>query len=150
MTRLEIVARVRALTRDFSNAIFRGPDIEAFINEAIERVGQVVPELEGMLPLNAASDSPILLPSRYHQLIAVYAAARCFGQDERHYQNTQFMNEFEVKLDELKGKIQNGEVIIKDATGAVVVADVAFDYVEDNYFTKRLNIVDLDDGVEGV
>lgn len=135
MKRLDIVKRVRALTRDFSNSIFREEDIVAFINEGIERFQQIVPELENLPYLNDNEDVPTMIPTRYHHLLAVYSTSRCFGQDERHYQASTYMNEFEQKLDELKAKIEGGEVeIIDPETGLPIVVENEPDYVKNNYY----------------
>lgn len=147
MQRSQIVQRVRALTRDFSNSIFREQDIIDFINEGIDRMRQVIPELKNLTYLLTSQQEPTLLPSRYHHLLAVYSTARCFGQDERHYQATTHMNEFEVKLDELKTAIMNGEIVITDPDGNVVIVDLPIDYVDlKPYWNKR--VVDIVEGVD--
>lgn len=131
MRRLEIIQRVRALTRDFSNSIFREQDIIDFINEGINRFKQVIPELNGLERLLAQQQEPTLIPDQYHHLLAVYSASRCFGQDERHYQATTLMNEFEAKLDELKQAIGNGDIqIIDPDTGESIVTENENDYVD--------------------
>jgi hypothetical protein len=152
MNNQKLQLRVRSLTRDLTSSIFRAIDVQDYLNEGIDRCTQVIPQLEGMPYLSAPSDEPILLPAPYHNLLAVYSASRCFFQDERHYQATTLMNEFESKLDELKGKIDSGEIVIKNADGTDVVVDTTnqIDYVEDNYFQKRYSDVDIDLGVEGV
>lgn len=150
MNQGEIVARVRSMTRDLSNSIFRLIDVNDFINEGIDRCVQVIPQFKGMVYLAGTVDVPKLIPNEYHQLLAVYSASRCFFQDERHYQATNLMNEFEVKLDELKGKIESGEVIIKDETGNPVTTEPILDYVVNNYFVKSNGLADYDPGVEGV
>lgn len=138
MKRLDLVKRVRALTRDFSNSIFREEDVIDFINEGIERFQQVVPQLEGLPYLLSNDSEPTMIPSRYQHLLAVYATSRCFNQDERHYQASTYMNEFETKLDEMKSKIEAGEVeIIDPETGEPVIVEHAPDYVTDTYFANR-------------
>ena len=130
MTRLELILRVRAVTRDLSNSIFREQDITAFINEGIDRFVQVIPELANMEYLYSNTDIPKFLPKEYHHLLAVYCASRCFEQDERHYQATTKMNEFEAKLDELKSKIEGGDIkIIDPDTGLAVVVEYEPDKV---------------------
>lgn len=144
MNRTQIVQRVRGLTRDFSNSIFREQDIIDFINESIDRCKQVIPELKSMVYLLTANQQPILLPSEYHYLLAIYSTARCFSQDERHYQATTYMNEFEVKLEELKTSIKNGEVAIVDNNGNTVTVDIPIDYVDMTPYWNE------NEGVEGV
>lgn len=151
MNRLELIQRVRSLTRDLSNAIFREIDIVSYINEGIERIRQVIPELSAMKSLDGNNEIPSSLPSHYHHLLAIYSASRCFGQDERHYQSSNFMNEFETKLEGLKVDIQLGKIVIVDpVTGAPIAVHYETDYVVDNYFNKRYGLRDFDNGVEGL
>lgn len=150
MNRLQIVQRVRALTRDFSNSIFRENDIVDFINEGINRFKQIVPELDGLEELYANTHTPSLIPPQYRHLLAVYSASRCFSQDERHYQATTLMNEFEVKIDELKNKIENGEVQIVDDEGNTVTGDIPVDYVNMGPYWGAGTSRDIDLGVEDV
>ena len=121
MTRLDLIQRVRAITRDLSNSIFREQDIVAFINEGIDRFKQYIPELINMGYLYENTAIPQYLPTQYHQLLAVYCCSRCFSQDERHYQATTMMNEFETKLEELKAAIDGGTVTVIDPTTGVAV-----------------------------
>lgn len=134
MNRVELIKRVRSMTRDLSNSIFREEDVIDYLNESIDRFKQVIPELRGMVSLSLSEDSPTLLPSEYHYLLSVYSASRCFSQDERHYQATNMMNEFETKLEELRNGIENGRIEIKDSNGVVVTSSNVVDYVTDNYF----------------
>lgn len=123
MRRLELIRRVRSLTRDFSNSIFREQDIIDFINEGIFRFKQVIPELKDLTSLLIQEQEPSLIPEEYQHLISVYSASRCFGQDERHYQATTLMNEFEVKLDELKQGIESGDIVIIDPETGEPIGD---------------------------
>lgn len=151
MNRLELISRVRANTRDFSNSIFREQDIIDYINEGINRIKQIVPELSGMVLLTTNTQSPIMLPDMYHHLLSVYASARCYAQDERHYQATTLMNEFEVKLDEMHQRVESGQIkIIDPVTNAPVVTENDVDYVDMKPYWNDSNHIDLDDGVEGV
>ena len=150
MNRLDLIGRVRSLTRDFSNSIFRESDIVDYINEGINRIRQVIPELSGLEELTDNTQSPVLLPKQYHHLLALYSASRCFGQDERHYQASNFMNEFETKLDEMKISIEEGRIkIIDPQTNQPINSTYESDYVVDNYF-KTTKLTDFDEGVEGV
>lgn len=130
MKRLELIRRVRSLTRDFSNSIFREQDIIDFLNEGIDRFKQLIPELRGINKLLANQQEVNLIPEEYQHLLAVYATSRCFNQDERHYQATTYMNEFEIKLDELKESIMNGDITITDENGnSLEVGKGSVDYV---------------------
>lgn len=133
----DLKTRVRSLTRDLSNSIFRDIDLVMYMNESIDRIRQVVPELRGMKHLKENEDELLLLPDMYHHLLAVYCASRCFGQDERHYQATTLMNEFEFKVAEMKSAIENGECVIEDADGNIVENPHLDTYVVDNYFERR-------------
>lgn len=139
MNRMQMVARVRSLTRDLSGTVFRESDILDWINEGIDRLMQVVSEFEDMDYLNVDTDEPALLPKSYHSLIPLFSTARCFAQDERNYQATTYMNEFETKLDELKNDIENGRVIIKDSLGNAIDKSMDSFYVVDNYFADKAN-----------
>lgn len=129
MTRSEIIQRVRSITRDFSNSIFREVDIVSFINEGINRFRQYIVELKSLSSLDSNTSIPVMLPDEYHHLLALYCASRCFAQDERHYQSTTLMNEFETKLEELKSAIEAGLIVIKDADGSVVEKNYDVEYV---------------------
>lgn len=135
MNRLEMIKRVRSFTRDFSNSIFREQDIIDYLNEGINRIKQLIPEFRDVNSLTENNSVPLLLPEMYHHLIPVYATSRCFGQDERHYQASTFMNEFETKVDELKSAIAEGSIVVIDPeTGEPVDVTYNVDYVVDTYF----------------
>jgi len=133
-----LIRKVRAHARDFNDTIFRKEDITMFLNEAIDRIIQVLPALNNMPYLVSENDIVEYIPREYVHLLANYSVARLYSQDERHYEATTFMNEFELKLAELKEKIENGEVeIIDPHTGDVLDTSIAIDYVTDNYFFNR-------------
>lgn len=136
MNRDKLVARVRSLTRDLTRSIFREEDIVDFINEGIDRVMQIMPEFVDMAYLDTPESEPQYLPKAYHSLIAVFATSRCFAQDERNYQATTYMNEFETKMEELRIKVDEGEVKITSPDGDTVDMGNESFYVEDNYFDK--------------
>lgn len=138
MNRLDLALRIRAYSRDFTNATFRDQDIVSYINEAIDRSAQIIPELRGMIHLPRIDSEVILLPKQYHHLLAVYGAARCFEQDERHFQAGNLMNEFETKMFALKADIESGSIdIIDPTTGLPVEMPYAEESVRDVYFDKR-------------
>lgn len=142
MNQIQLINRSRNLVRDLTNAFFREIDVVNYINEAIERVGQVIPELEAMPVLTAHQDEVQLMPKMYQHLLAVYASARLCTQDERHYQAGTFMNEFEVKLAELYDKITNGDIdIIDPITGDVIYNRKPFGHVVNEYFETKSGVV---------
>ena len=118
-----------------------------FLNEGVDRFS-TIPELKDITYLVNDEDVVNYLPTNQHYLLAVFASARCFEIDERFFQGTQKMNEFESKLEDLEIAIKGGEVSIVDEAGDVIQGDILIDYVSDVYHKK--NYVDLDDGVEGV
>ena len=142
MNFLDLQLRVRALTRDLSSAIFRKVDVGSFINEGIDRIQQVLDVFDGMEYLTNDKDEPKLLPKKYHHLLAVYCSSRLFHQDEQHYQAGTLMNEFESKLDDLRMKIENGEIIITDPkTGEPILpSESAVDYVYNVYHDYRSGV----------
>ena len=147
MKRLELISRVRTLTRDFSNSIFREQDIIDFINEGINRFKQVMPVFKITPKLLVAEQEPKPIPEEYQHLLAVYSASRCFGQDERHYQATTLMNEFEAKLYELKQGFENGDIeIIDPITGLPMNIDNVIDYVDLKAYWGSKE-TDLEEGV---
>ena len=149
MTRALLLNRVRQNTRDLTGTIFRAQDVNDYINEAINRVKQVIPELHVMPLLFSDADTVRILPEQYHHLLAVYATSRAFGQDERHYQSTTYMNEFEVKLDELKQKIESGQIVLVGVDGNPIVSDNVNDYVQlPPYWNTRSSITPLADEVD--
>ena len=144
MTLFDLINRTRAYIRDKDGNIFERFDIVDFINEGIDRMS-TVSELSNIPYLYDDEDDIKLIPSKYHHLLAIYASARCFEVDERFYQGTQRMNEFENKMEELKSGIEEGEIIILDEiTGEVVQNDLKIDYVVDEYYGKRKSMFDED------
>jgi hypothetical protein len=144
MIRSQLVTRVRSLTRDFSGTTFRIEDVQEFLNEGIDRLAQLFPVFENMVYLENDSDEPVLLPKAFHSVLALFATSRLFAQDERAYQATTYMNEFELKMDELRGGIDDGRIVIKDANGVTLSNLNDSFYVEDNYFTKYTGTSDFD------
>ena len=138
MNRTDLTLRVRSLTRDSSGTVFKDTDIHNFLNEGIDRVKQVITEFAKLGYLNESTDSPDMLPVMYHHLLALYSTSRCFGQDERHYQAGNYMNEFESKLQELLTSIEVGDIeIIDPETGLPVESKNKAEYVHDNYFYRK-------------
>ena len=147
MNLLDLVSKTRKYVRDLDGNIFQREDIIEFLNEGVDRFS-TIPELKDITYLVNDEDVVNYLPTNQHYLLAVFASARCFEIDERFFQGTQKMNEFESKLEDLEIAIKGGEVSIVDEAGDVIQGDILVDYVSDVYHKK--NYVDLDDGVEGV
>lgn len=135
MDRMQLVKRTRKNLSDEQNTLFTHDDIVSYINEGIERVIQVIPELEPMEPLHTDGDTPEYFPKSYHHLLSVYATARCSSKDQRHYEAGTFMNEFETKLHSLYTKYQSGEVEFLDEYGFPLEdARRKHEYVINKYF----------------
>lgn len=127
-----MITRVRQYTRDITGSLFTQDDIIAFINEGVDRTKRYK-YFKDMKYLTSLSDEPILLPSEYHHLLAIYGASRCFTQDEQNYLAQQFMNEYEYKTSEMEQLINDGELVIE---GYDENNNKPFDAVKDVYFTK--------------
>lgn len=150
MDRKSLVERTKSHLRDFGLTAFREVDVIRYINEGIERVVQIIPQFEGMVPLEYDTQEPIILPKAYHHLLAVYAAARLFAQDDRFHQSATLMNEFEIKLAGLYEDLISGDVIAYDIDGNEIDFSSKSDYVKNEYYlsrynTHRFNKVVLDD-----
>lgn len=153
MRHIDLRKKVRSLARDFNETIFRQTDITLFLNEGIDRFVQVLPELSNIPYLVADEDAVEIIPREYVHLLCNYCVSRLFSQDERHYEASTFMNEFEVKLSEFHEKVLNGEIILIDpASGEQIETNLPVDYVVDNYYfgTGEFDSEDIDEGVEGV
>lgn len=148
MNRSDFRAAVRRYTRDSKSTIYIDADLNAWISEAIYRLASIE-ALNSMVVLTDDVTQLGYLPTRYHYLVGLYAAARAFSQDEQHYQATSFMNEFEYKMNELVQEIQNGTVIIVDGSGDPVelASDTNIEYVINAYFAEN-EAADIDDGVD--
>lgn len=145
MTLEAIVAKARRHLNDEEGSIFKAVDVEDFINEGIDRFRSSIYFVNEAY-LTTQEQEPVYIPQQYQHLLALFSASRLFAQDERHYQATTFMNEYEVKLEELLTKIESGEITITDSEGTAVTADYEEDYVTNEYFVYS-EITDLDEGV---
>lgn len=125
----QMISRVQSLTRDLNKQTFRRLDIVDFVNEGIDRVRTYIPELVDINYLSDDSPTLYILPERFHYLLPLYAASRCFTQDERYHMAGNMMNEFEVKLDELRNDIINGYVKLYTIDGVRIPLVQEEDYV---------------------
>jgi len=144
MTLNDLIIRVRSYARDTSGSIFTKADVVNYINEGIDRM-KIIPQLTGMTYLVALTDVAMLLPRQYRYLLAVYSASRCMFQDEQDSRSSTLMNEFETKLEELRSKIENGEIVITDINGLPITVTYETDYVVNEYFD-----IDSDDDDENI
>ena len=132
MTLNTMIDRVRQDTRDTTGSLFTKEDIIAFINDGIDRTKRYK-YFKDMVYLENLSDEPILLPSEYHHLLAIYGASRCFTQDEQHAIAQQFMNEYEFKTQEVELLIEDGDLEID---GYDKDKNKEFDAVKNVYFME--------------
>lgn len=139
MDRKTLVERTKVHLRDFHLTAFREIDAVNYINEAIERVVQIIPQFYQMEPLEHDQQHPICLPKFHHHLLAVYSASRLFAQDDRFYQASTLMNEFETKLGQLLSDLLSGDVIAYDKDGNEIDFSGKPDYVKNEYFLDRHN-----------
>lgn len=131
MTLKTLIDRVRQYTRDTTGSLFTQDDIVSFINEGIDRTRRFT-YFRGMEHLSTLTDEPILLPDEYHHLLAIYAASRCFTQDEQLQLAEQFMNEYEYKTQEVELLINEGELVIEGVDNA----NNEFDSIKNVYFLE--------------
>lgn len=131
----EIITLVRSHTRDFNETIFRREDIVRFSNQALDRFIEVIPKFDNIPYLVNNEDEVAIIPRQYQYLIAIFATARLFAQDERHYEAATFMNEFESKLAEFQTKLEAGEIkIIDPTTGEEIDTNLDVDFVKNDYY----------------
>lgn len=140
MERKALVERTQAHLRDFQLTAFREIDVVRYINEGIERVIQIIPQFEEMESLEHDNQHPICLPKAYHHLLSVYASARLFAQDDRFYQSSTLMNEFEAKVTQLYEDLIAGEIIAYDKEGKEIDFYTNADHVRNEYFLDRRNV----------
>lgn len=131
----DLITRVRAYTRDTTGTLFALSDVKDFVNEAIDRLKQI-PELDKMVYLSSDSDEPILLPSYYHYMLALYGASRCFSQDEQHFPAQSHMEEFLNLLTMLELGIKEGSIVITDSEGKPVTNVIELDGIKNVYFNE--------------
>lgn len=132
MTLKNLIDRVRQYTRDTTGSLFTQDDVIAFINEGIDRTRRYK-HFKSMEHLSSLSDEPKHLPNEYHHLLAIYAASRCFTQDEQHAIAQQFMNEYEFKTQEVELLINEGELEIEGYDDS---NNKEFDSIKNVYFLE--------------
>lgn len=108
--------------------------LEDLCVRAIDRIKQRVPQLRGMVYLDADTDIPILLPEEWHEIISIFIQKDALEFDDRYYDAKIANNEFEQRLDSLKGLIASGELIITDSEGNEVLVSFTPERVSNVYF----------------
>lgn len=133
MTLLDLITRARRNLNDKDSSIYERDDIVSYVNEAIDRMKDIY-VFQNEVYLSDNLDELDIIPTQYQYLLAVYATARCFSLDEQYYQATTFMNEFEVKRQEMIDAIESGELTVTDSLGVAITFDYESDAVENVYF----------------
>ncbi len=142
----QLVLRVRSNVNDLNENIFKKAMIDNYINEGVDRMRNSM-YFKDMIYLTNSADVPIILPSQFHHLLAVYATSKCHESDERHFQSGTRMNEFEDKFLQLISAIENGEVVLYDANGVEMVFDFEYETVKNVYntYTQRSELYNWED-----
>jgi hypothetical protein len=147
VNRRELIERTQAHLRDFGLTAFREIDVARYLNEAIERVIQIIPQFDDMVELTYDTQIPIVLPKAYHHLLSVYASSRLFAQDDRFHQSATLMNEFEVKMAGMFEDLMTGDLVAYDKDGKPINFSREPDYVANEYFLGRYNTHQFKKGV---
>lgn len=115
----QMIDAVRDNARDFNGTIFNQGSIIRYINECSDRISQVLYELDDIPRLEADNHVPDYLPKRYHNLYVMFVTGRCFTQDGDYGVGVSYMNEFELKLEELRYAIDSGDAVLPEGCGIV-------------------------------
>lgn len=90
MTLQELIDMTRFYVRDSNGLMFKEEHIIIFLNQAIDRIKQtnkIFKFLRHMVPVKNADgkyiDTVVVLPQEFHYMLALFAAHRCFDNDER-------------------------------------------------------------------
>lgn len=126
--------------KDVTQNIWTDDDIKQFINDAITLIRQAVPLYFTTLHTVPHTDSlgtvtyDINIDEDYEMLIPLFAASRCFEQDEQHYRATQKMNEFETRLVVMVTNIMESDAYEEILKAREALGLTNTDYVRDVYF----------------
>lgn len=136
-TQAQAIIDTRRHLKDTTQNVWTDDDIKQFINDAIALIRKSVPlYFVNLYPVPYDDDGvqnfTINIDPDYELLIPLFAAARCFEQDEQHYRAVQKMNEFENRKAEMVEEITNS-----DEYAAIVEAlgETGMDAVKDVYFS---------------
>jgi len=135
MTLKEMVIETRRHLKDYTETVWTDVDIKDFINRGILMIKKQVPEyFTDLLPVYNDSYS-IVIDMEYEGLPAIFAASRCFEQDEQHYRATSKRNEFESALLDMETELKNSQKYMDKVSGTYesdYVRDVYYDLEEDD------------------
>ena len=102
-----VVVQTRHYLKDSTENVWTNVEILAFIDESIGIIKKSVPlyfatltRLVNPTIATAVNLAQIInIDADYSNLLAIFASARCFEQDEQSFRAIQKMNEFESKKD---------------------------------------------------
>jgi hypothetical protein len=142
-TQAQAVIDTRRHLKDTTQNIWTDDDIKQFINDAIALIRQAVPlyftNLQAVpYEVDGVKHSTINIDSDYEMLIPLFAAARCFEQDEQHYRAVQKMNEFESRLVVMVTNIMESDAYADLLARQEEEGILRTDAIKDVYF-KRTN-----------
>jgi hypothetical protein len=135
----QAVARTRRYLKDVTTSVWSDEEIIDFVNEGILIIKRSIPEYFYDLTEIFVKTETIVLDDEYKFLPCIFAASRCFEQDEQHYRAVQRRNEFESMLGDMKEEIINSykyeEKVAKSDNPYATKLEM--DYVVDVYFNNN-------------
>jgi len=138
-TQASAITDTRRHLKDATQNVWTDDDIRYFIDEVISLVKESVPlyfkALHRIYDASPDDETPtvIHIDSDYEMLIPIFAAARCFEQDEQNYRAVQKMNEFESRKADMVEEILGSD---KYAAILAALGETGIDTVKDVYFTE--------------
>lgn len=135
-TMLQAILKTRRFLKDNTETVWTNADIKDFVNEGAMAVKRTIPEYFTDLVEVFADGDTIQLEDEYKMLPCIYAASRCFEQDEQHYRATTKRNEFEALLLDMETQIL-GSIKYYDKINDPdnpYYQNTAMDYVRDVYY----------------
>jgi FAD/FMN-containing dehydrogenase len=130
------IKRTRRYLKDMTTSVWTDEEIIDFINEGILVIKRKIPEYFYDLKEIFIKTDVMLLEDEYKNLPCIYAASRCFEQDEQHYRAVQRRNEFESIMEEMVEEIM-GSYRYEQKTNDInnpYYTQLENDYVKDVYF----------------
>lgn len=133
----ELITLTKLYVRDKNGYMFTDEECKLFINQGIDRLNQY-PLFKDIKHLDAPEAIPVILPTQYHYILALFSSSRLYDIDERFHEGTQKRNEFEQALLDLISQVEEGMIDLLDGEGNVINTEDAFpwfqDYVVDEYY----------------
>ena len=138
LTLANVVTQTRHYLKDQTENVWTNVEIVAFIDEAIGLIKKSIPIWFSTLTrivnptvvTSANLAQVIVLDVDYANLLSIFAAARCFEQDEQFYRGVQKMNEFEARKMEMEDDIYSSDEYATLLSESTTYTD---EHVEDVY-----------------